>query len=338
MFDVEGSSLLTNSFYHSPASEYIDDWIKSLHYQVKVCTFFGKETKMRRYESSSIPEYLTVRSIVAVLNTHFSEITEEATANNGERHDFPELLYVREGNHAMFVGDRIYPLEAGQIIIYAPLEPHTGASGGEADVAILSFKADFGRLPSIYNRVITLSEQNRALLEDIIKSGAECYKMRQNRDEIGGMLIRPDASEYVVQKLKRDIELFLIEIYRSEGLLYELSETGRETSEREQFFKIVEMLRTMINEELSLDEIARRSSMSVSKLKMLFRKYAAKGPIDFFIDMKLDLAKEMISQGKHNLTEISELLGFSSLHYFSRLFKSRSGVSPSRWEKAERGV
>ena len=97
------------------------------------------------------------------------------------------------------------------------------------------------------------------------------------------------------------------------------------------------MLRTRINEELSLTEIARCASMSVSKLKMLFRKYAACGPIDFFIDMKLDLAKEMISQGKHNLTEISELLGFSSLHYFSRLFKSRSGVSPSRWEKAEKG-
>ena len=292
---------------------------------------------MKRYESTAIPEYLTVRSIVAVLNKHFHEIPARAERNNGERHDFPELLYVREGNHSMYVGERIYPLESGQIIIYAPLEPHTGAEGGEADVAILSFKADFGRLPSIYNRVITLSEQNRALLEDIIKNGTECYQLRQNREGIGGMLIRPDASEYVVQKLKRDIELFLIEIYRSEGLLYELSATGRETSEREQFFEIVEMLRTRINEELSLAEIARCASMSVSKLKMLFRKYAAEGPIDFFIDMKLDLAKEMISQGTHNLTEISELLGFSSLHYFSRLFKSRAGVSPSRWEKAKKG-
>ena len=292
---------------------------------------------MKRYESYVIPEYLTVRSIVAVLNKHFHEITAEPDTNNGERHDFPELLYVREGNHAMHVGDRIYPLEAGQIIIYAPLEPHTGAKSGEAEVAILSFKADFGKLPSIYNRVITLSEQNKLLLEDIIKTGTECYQPRQGRDGIGGMLIRPDASEYVVQKLKRDIELFLIEIYRSEGLLNKLSATGREESEREQFFEIVDMLRARINEELSLEEIARRSSMSVSKLKMLFRKYAAQGPIDFFIDMKLDLAKEMISQGKHNLTEISEMLGFSSLHYFSRLFKSRSGVSPSRWEKEAKG-
>ena len=290
---------------------------------------------MKRYESTIIPEYLSVRSIVAVLNTHFPAIASETDTNDGERHDFPELLYVREGSHAMHVGDRIYHLDGGQIIIYAPLEPHKGAISAEAEVAILSFKADFGKLPSIYNRVITLSEQNKLLLEDIIKTGTECYQPRQGRDGIGGMLIRPDASEYAVQKLKRDIELFLIEIYRSEGLLFELTATGREKGEREQFFEIIDMLRARINEELSLEEIARCSSMSVSKLKMLFRKYAARGPIDFFIDMKLDLAKEMISQGKHNLTEISEMLGFSSLHYFSRIFKSRAGVSPSRWEKDE---
>ncbi len=287
---------------------------------------------MRRYEIASIPEYLSVTSIVAVLSKTFPKSTVNPYDRSGERHDFPELIYIKKGSHVQLVGTELYPLSEGQMMIYAPFDPHTGA-GEQADVGILSFKADFGKLPSIYNRVITLSHAQRAELERIIEIGISCYERRSDVSFIGGMVIREGVSEYTLHKLKRDLELFLIDIYKSEGLLYSQDAAGKKLSRREQFDEIVTYLNTRISDELSIEEIAKASSMSVSKLKMLFRAYAEMGPINYFIELKLARAKELIRKGDANLSEISDALGFSSLAYFSRLFKSRNGMSPSEWEK-----
>lgn len=293
---------------------------------------------MKHYESTAIPDYLSVRSIVAVLSRLFRSSTAppKAEEGEGERHDFPELFYVREGEAVMIVGGTPYALSSGQMMIYAPLDPHKGGGARSAEVSILSFKADFGRLPKIYNRVITLSSEQIKMLEEIIDEGVLCYEKRAPGSDVGGMILREGVSEYSIQKLKRNLELFLIDIYRSEGLLAELSEGGRRASRKEQFYNTVDMLRHRLGEELTVGEIARSASMSVSKLKLLFREYAKTGPINFFIDMKIERAKELIDLGEQNFTEIAEMLGFASLHYFSRLFKSRVGQSPSEWSKRER--
>jgi len=286
---------------------------------------------MRRYESPSIPEYLNITSIVTVLSTEFSASDVPPLIDNAESHNFPELLYIKEGARIQLVAGKKYPMKKGQMIIYAPLDSHTGY-GEKSKVSIISFKANFGRLPSIFNRVITLSENQCRELERIIEVGSLCYERRTNISNVGGMLIREGISDYTLHKLKRDLELFLIDIYASEGLLHLHSTDGKKISRREEFDIIVEYLKTKLSDNLSVEEIAKASSVSVSKLKMLFREYASCGPIDFFIILKLERAKELICLGESNLSEIAESLGFSSLSYFSRIFKSRFGVSPSKWK------
>ena len=53
-----------------------------------------------------------------------------------------------------------------------------------------------------------------------------------------------------------------------------------------------------------------------------------------FLDLKLKEAKRLIRESSLNFTEISELLGFNSLHYFSRLFKERVGMTPSEYARS----
>ena len=289
---------------------------------------------MRQYESAAIPEYLSVKAIVAALTKPFANTSPAIGVAYGEAHDFPELFYVRDGTHDMFVGGEIYSLARGQMMIYAPLNLHYGAGGGEATCSVLSFKADFGTLPGIYNRVITLSQEQREALNALVDEASSCYVSRSAGSEIGGMLLRDGISEYRIQKLKRDLELFLIDIYRTEGLLGARPKPGKKTARHEQFTEIINMLRTRLGEELTVEDIARASSMSVSKLKQLFRECTGGGPINYFIDMKLEKAKELIRMGYYNLTETAEALGFSSLHYFSRLFKARVGLSPSDWARS----
>ena len=39
----------------------------------------------------------------------------------------------------------------------------------------------------------------------------------------------------------------------------------------------------------------------------------------------------MIREGSHNFTEIAALLGYNSIHYFSRHFKKVTGMTPSEY-------
>ena len=84
---------------------------------------------------------------------------------------------------------------------------------------------------------------------------------------------------------------------------------------------------------MTISDICREFNISSSRLKRLFRENEACGVIDFFISLKIDRAKALISEGGMNFTQISERLGFSSLHYFSRVFRQRTGMTPSEYRR-----
>ena len=73
--------------------------------------------------------------------------------------------------------------------------------------------------------------------------------------------------------------------------------------------------------------------MSVPALKLLCRQQQGCGPIACFIGFKIHAAKEMIRTSSMSFTQISQQLGFQSLHYFSKLFKEKTGMTPSEYAK-----
>ena len=63
----------------------------------------------------------------------------------------------------------------------------------------------------------------------------------------------------------------------------------------------------------------------------MFRDQHQCGVIEFFSRMKIELAKQLIRENQMNFTQISDFLGYSSIHYFSRQFKKISGMTPSEY-------
>ena len=54
-------------------------------------------------------------------------------------------------------------------------------------------------------------------------------------------------------------------------------------------------------------------------------------PYQYFIGIKMHKAKELLEGGDQAVKEVAFRLGFKDEYYFSRLFKSKTGVSPSQW-------
>ena len=57
---------------------------------------------------------------------------------------------------------------------------------------------------------------------------------------------------------------------------------------------------------------------------------------DWITDLRMEYAKRhMLRHPELNITEIAEAAGFVSPSHFTRMFKTREGVSPSNWRKLQ---
>ena len=286
---------------------------------------------MLPYESIAIPDALTVTGIIVLMKHVFSP----AASIVEDVHPFPEILYIEKGGHTVILDEKEYPLTEGQLLIYPPNSPHRAKSLDNAKAGILSLEIDSDILPLLYSRVFTLTEVQRKTVLSIIEEGSECFRKREPGDFIGGMLPNQDVEKHAFWRLKKQIEFLLIDLLQTN--IWSTKEQDKKSVRWDrEFFEVTEMLREDLSQNFTLDEIASRCSMSVSKLKLLFREKAGKGPIAFVIDLKIDEAKRLIKEGRLNFTEIAEALGFESLHYFSRQFKKITGLSPSQYSRSVR--
>ncbi|MDO4293717.1 MAG: response regulator [Eubacteriales bacterium] len=83
-----------------------------------------------------------------------------------------------------------------------------------------------------------------------------------------------------------------------------------------------------VTEKLTLNKVAEVFSISPNYLSILFSKYSDVGFNDSINQSKIDAAKKMLRGGEMKIYEISDVLGFESAFYFSRVFKRLEGVSP----------
>ncbi len=86
-------------------------------------------------------------------------------------------------------------------------------------------------------------------------------------------------------------------------------------------------------EAVSAKELSRMCSMSETGLRRKFREYLGQPPLDYQTGLRIRRARELLLERKFNVGEVSRLVGFEDVNYFSRLFKKRVGVSPTEYGK-----
>jgi AraC-like DNA-binding protein len=89
-------------------------------------------------------------------------------------------------------------------------------------------------------------------------------------------------------------------------------------------------IETRYAEKMTLEKIAESSELSSSYLSALFHRYFRVSPIDYLIEIRLRAAKLLLARGTC-VSRTAQSTGFQSLHYFSRIFKKRQGISPTQF-------
>lgn len=89
----------------------------------------------------------------------------------------------------------------------------------------------------------------------------------------------------------------------------------------------------LMDENFNVEKLATELCMSRSSLLRRVRTLFNVSPLDLIRLVRLKQAAEMIQSGKYRVGEISQLVGFSSQSYFSRLFVRQFGMTPKEFEK-----
>lgn len=297
---------------------------------------FDHKNTFRPATHISVPEFIKVSKICTI----FRRTLKPEEYVPAEAHNFWEIVRIADGDSRNMVEGKLFNLSPNEVFLYAPFTYHGAISNpSERTLEIFSFVSDSPYLERLANRPITLNDSQHQLFELILQKGSGFmgrypWVLTKDRE-----LIQPEEGYPHLQALANLIELFLIDLYESESAPQRGNKTAGKNAEiyqDERLTRLTEYLEAHIYDSLTLEQICNEINIGAASLQKLCKKQFGCGPVSYFLSMKIRTAKQMIAGTSKNFSQIAEELGFSSIHYFSNLFKSRTGVSPSAYAKAIR--
>jgi AraC-like DNA-binding protein len=90
------------------------------------------------------------------------------------------------------------------------------------------------------------------------------------------------------------------------------------------------MIRENIEKEIDFKHYAECNNIAYSYFRRMFKMYTGLPPVQYHLDLKIIRSKELLLSTDKIIKEICYEVGFESEYYFSRLFKKKIGVSPSK--------
>lgn len=236
----------------------------------------------------------------------------------GEKHNFWELTFIDNGKLETTVDNETYKLNELDLILYAPNQFHTQATSSSQACSYLTILFDM-TIPDSYfitNRVYNAHRDIHHALNNFIKVSSN------------GMLYDSELMLCYIRELI--IKILQYDFLSSSPVA---STPIQQRFESELLNEILLYINNMVYEQLTIEEICLKFSLSRSSLQNLFKNNIGVAPKQYISDLKLNKSKLLIKESMYTISEIASMLGFASIHYFSRKFKQQFGITPTDYAK-----
>ena len=234
-------------------------------------------------------------SVSKIYSIHYFEYMSDFTFE-GESHNFWEFICVDKGEVGVTAGKTFTVLKKGDVAFH-----HL------ADIIIEARRCFDCRLDDPYLQNMPQKDPDMFGAEQLIRLYLEHFLIH---------LIRRYSNPIVVRKRLPKIEP---------------PKATKSKSDTEIFNRVADYLESNLSSHVTIEQICRDNLIGRSQLQKIFKEHCNLGIIEYFSLLKINAAKEMIRTNRMNFTQISEHLGYTSIHYFSRQFKKVTGMTPSEY-------
>ena len=262
----------------------------------------------------------------AVLAEHVT-VAAEAPEFGSFRHfhDVAELVFFRSVRGEFIADGKRHPLTDGSVAFAPSMHDHDYAlSRGEMEwvliqidpylVESLAVRPEFARLSRPFCALPDEGARKRieALVDWLLEAVSD----------------RNDAT------IGRIVELLLIAV--TEAPEQDASATDEEAASFDRLLPVLERLRSMPDEPISLESAASICSLSPAYFSRRFKRALGMNFTDYARVYRLHLAARRLATTGSSISEIGYCLGFSSPSHFTARFRERFGMTPREYRNSTR--
>ena len=96
---------------------------------------------------------------------------------------------------------------------------------------------------------------------------------------------------------------------------------------------VVADIRDHYMEDISLTSLAAKYNVSMGNLSKMIKDHLQLNFSDYIASLRIQRAKELLSDETLSIQEIAEIVGYNDYFYFTKVFKKIEGISPSKYRK-----
>ena len=288
---------------------------------------------MKKYFKHKINNLLVINGIVTV---HYFEFSKDFK-HEGESHDFWEIVYADKEDIICSANGKEILLKSGQMLFHKPNVWHTLSSDGKRapTVFIISFDCRSEAMRFFEDKIITLDKQSLKYVYAIIEESKRAFDIPFSNPYTKKMELHKSPTLGGVQMIKNYLEIMLIGIMRS------LTETKGENkvfiSDTFNADKMVndtiKLLKENVESKITIDQICQKTAYSRAYLFKKFKTATGKTVMDYYLDLKIESAKQLIRENELSVKQIADKLYFDTPNYFSKTFKKKTGLTPLQYKK-----
>ena len=275
---------------------------------------------MATYSFSRAEQAPPVRGAPRMLYITRDQYSEDWNSNL-HTHGCAELFFITDGHGRFRTQSEEFPVSIRDLIIINTNVPHTELSQADSplEYTVLGVEG-----------LETLTDiSGCALLHLLGEQEPVSACLRQITREIRE---RQPGCDEVCQKL---LEIILLRLLRREDFALSSAPEGPRGSRE------CDLVRRYIDnhfkENLTLDQLAGMVHMSKYYLSHSFRKEFQTSPISYLISRRIQESRFLLRETDLRLSQIAQILGFSSLSYFSQSFRRLENMSPLEYRRQQRG-
>lgn len=267
--------------------------------------------------------------VLRMANVHYFEFTNKYHTAS-DRHPFRELIYVDSGTLTVRSDGYEGALTKNSLIIHKAMEAHSLKCPDDApcNVIIIGFECKCEALDRFSSQVTELDGEQQNLLSEIIRDGRSVFLPPYDQPSLKDMKKRQSFPFGADQMIKIKLELLLINLVQASNSAPHATPSFIPQSK---ISDVTDYLNQNYHSQLSLDELCFLFKTNKTSLCSHFKQAHQCTIIDYVNRLRIKDAKMHLREGKLNITQISQALGFSSIHYFSRIFKKYTGFSPAAY-------
>ncbi|MEA1877074.1 MAG: AraC family transcriptional regulator [Bacteroidota bacterium] len=236
-----------------------------------------------------------------------------------------EICYLERGTQTYSIGDQLFHLKGGDVLINGSSIPH-GTNGQPEEIGCL-YWLQIDTNPKS-GRILNLnSQESKTLINQLNQLSNIHFRgipgMKKDLEEAFDLLENPQPG-------MSSIELG----YHLLGFILKVIKAGARKHEKtisRQILQSINFIEKHFEEQILISDIARFARWSEPHFKQIFKSETGIPPGEYLQRIRIKKASELLSNSQLSIAEIAWRTGYTSSGYFATVFKKHKGQSPGEY-------